>query len=160
VIDRCAEEETTSAAESRVFEVQADIDKRTEPVSKSYEGPIPVFQWDISPDHPEFEDGEVHVELGDWEFRIWWQEHPAGLVYVSIQALDEDDVDTGQERPHPMGRNVVVNLVYDHRRRGITAIYGTAIDFRPFVEAFRAGYGPANVEHGAGLSDSGDESQR
>ncbi len=40
-----------------------------------------------------------------------------------------------------MGRAIAVNLVYDPRRTAIIAIYGTARDFRPFVEAFRQGYG-------------------
>ena len=66
--------------------------------------------------------------------------HPAELVYVSIQAMGEEQA-SGPERQHPMGRNVVVNLVYDRRREGIAAIYGTARDFRPFVDAFREAFG-------------------
>ena len=38
-----------------------------------------------------------------------------------------------------MGRNVVVNVVYDRRREAVVAVYGTARDFRPFIEAFSLG---------------------
>ena len=101
-----------------------------------YTGWPPVFQWEIDPADPSLESGEVSVKLGDWEYEVWFQAHPAGLVYVSIQAMDSDP-GGGPERQHPLGRNVVVNLVYDRRRAGVVAIYGTARDFRPFVEAFR-----------------------
>jgi hypothetical protein len=37
----------------------------------------------------------------------------------------------------PAGRTEAVKLVYDRKRAGIVAIYGTVKDFRPFVEAFR-----------------------
>lgn len=101
-----------------------------------YEGLLPVFQWEIDPQDPSLEMGEERYIQGDWEYEVWWQRHPAGLRYVSIQALDVDRA-SGDERPHPMGRNVIVNLVYDEKRQGVVAIYGTARDFRPFVEAFR-----------------------
>ncbi len=101
---------------------------------------MPVFQWEIDPADLTGVDGETHIERDGWEYEIWWQNHPAGLVYVSIQALAEEQA-SGPARQHPMGRNVVVNLVYDRDRQGIVAIYGTARDFRPFVEAFRDGFG-------------------
>lgn len=105
-----------------------------------YEGWPPVFQWEVDPADPSIERGEAETVLGQWEYSIWWQTHPAGLVYVSIQAMQEDMAGPGSGRPHPMGRNVAVNLVYDTRRVGIIAVYGTARDFRPFVEAFRQAF--------------------
>ncbi len=102
-----------------------------------YEGWPPVFQWEMDPADPSLKSGETHARRGDWDFDIWWQEHPAGLLYVAIQAMRDDTVTEGPERQHPMGRNVVVNLVYDQRRGAVVAVYGTARDFRPFVEVFR-----------------------
>lgn len=104
-----------------------------------YEGWPPVFQWEIDPADPSLVSGESHVRIADWEYDIWWQAHPAALIYASIQALSDDTVTSGPERQHPMGRNVVVNLVYDRRREAVIAVYGTARDFRPFIEAFRMG---------------------
>jgi hypothetical protein len=43
-------------------------------------------------------------------------------------------------RPHPVGRSEAVNLVYDLERQGVSAVYGTVKDFRPFVEAFHLGF--------------------
>jgi hypothetical protein len=114
---------------------------RGRPVSTTYEGAVSVHQWDINPTDPTAKPGEAHVTLDDWEYRIWWQIHPADLVYVSIQAVLDDTVSHGSTaRAHPVGRAVAVNLVYDPRRAAIVAIYGTANDFRPFVEAFRQGF--------------------
>ena len=62
-------------------------------------------------------------------------------MYVAIQAMSDDPVTQGPERKHPIGRNVVVNLVYCQRRESVVAVYGTARDFRPFIEAFRIGCG-------------------
>ncbi len=104
-----------------------------------YEGWPPVYQWEIDPADPSLISGEAHTKLGDWEYDIWWQAHPSDLVYASIQALRDDTVTAGPERQHPMGRNVAVNLVYDRRRAAVVAVYGTARDFRPFIEAFRMG---------------------
>jgi hypothetical protein len=115
---------------------------RGRPVSTHYEGALPVHQWDIDPTDPGGERGEAHVTLDDWEYRMWWQVHAADLVYVSIQAILDDTVSHGSSaRPHPVGRAIAVNLVYDPRRTAVIAIYGTANDFRPFVEAFRQGFG-------------------
>jgi hypothetical protein len=115
---------------------------RGRPVSTAYEGALPVHQWDIDPTDPTAKRGEAHVTLNDWEYRMWWQVHPADLVYVSIQAILDDTVSHGSSaRPHPVGRAIAVNLVYDPRRAAIVAVYGTANDFRPFVEAFRQGFG-------------------
>jgi metal-sulfur cluster biosynthetic enzyme len=106
-----------------------------------YEGWPPVYQWQIDPKDPDLVSGEKHVSLGEWEYDIWWQEHPSGLVYAAIQALHDDTMTTGPQREHPMGRNVVVNIVWDDRRGAVVAVYGTARDFRPFIEAFRIGCG-------------------
>lgn len=118
-----------------------------------YAGWPPVFQWEIDPGDASLESGEASVRLGDWEYEVWFQMHPAGLVYVSIQAL-RDDPAAGPERQHPLGRNVVVNLVYDRRRAGVVAIYGTARDFRPFVEAFRIACGLHDEQRHAGKGES------
>jgi metal-sulfur cluster biosynthetic enzyme len=99
-----------------------------------------VFQWEIDPHDPARENGERDLVLDGWEFRVWWQVHPARLVYASIQAVRDDAQDERGARRHPVGRNVVVNLVYDLERDGVVAIYGTARDFRPFVEAFRRAF--------------------
>lgn len=104
-----------------------------------YEGWPPVYQWEIDPADPSLVSGESHVRIGDWEYDIWWQAHPADLIYASIQALADDTITSGPERQHPMGRNVVVNVVYDRRREAVVAVYGTARDFRPFIEAFSMG---------------------
>ena len=100
-----------------------------------------VPQWDIDPTDPTLTSGETHVGLQDWDYEIWWQQHPDELMYVAIQAMSDDPVVNGPERKHPIGRNVVVNLVYDQRRESVVAVYGTARDFRPFIEAFRIGCG-------------------
>src|SRR5690606_28550145 len=112
------------------------------PQDTTYTGDLPVYQWEIDPASPAGTAGEAHMVLGEWEYRMWWQVHAAGLVYASIQAIEDDTADHGDlARRHPVGRAVAVNLVYDERRDAIVAIYGTARDFRPFVEAFRRGYG-------------------
>lgn len=111
--------------------------------SEHYTGSIPVIQWEIDPHDSALESGEANTTHDDWEFHIWWQIHPARLVYASIQALREDWADHGgAARPHPMGRSEAVNLVYDIERKAIVAIYGTVRDFRPFVEAFIEGFAP------------------
>ncbi len=100
-----------------------------------------VPQWDIDPTDATLTSGEEHARLEGWDFEIWWQQHPDELMYVAIQAMSDDTVTEGPERKHPIGRNVVVNLVYDQRREAVVAVYGTARDFRPFIEAFRIGCG-------------------
>ncbi len=102
-----------------------------------------VPQWDIDPTDPTLTSGEEHVRLEGWDFEIWWQQHPDELMYVASQAMTDDTVNDGPERKHPIGRNVVVNLVYDQRRESVVAVYGTARGFRPFIEAFRIGCGPS-----------------
>ena len=114
--------------------------------SIKWHGQVPVFQWEIDPADPARQQyGESEVERGGWIFRIWWQVHPAGLVYASISAISEEEEERPQARQHPIGRNVAVNLVYDLRRQGVVAIYGTALDFRPFVEVFLEGFGFAKL---------------
>ncbi len=108
------------------------------PPGDSYDGALPVFQWDIDPHDSAADNHESGVRLRDWEIRVWWQVHPAGdLVYASLQAMRDDWADRdGTARTHPVGRSAAVNLVFDMRRQGVVAIYGTVRDFRPFVEAF------------------------
>lgn len=121
-----------------------------QPDDGQYRGWPPVFQWEIDPADPSLETREASVSRGDWEYEVWFQEHPAGLVYVSIQAIATDAA-AEPARQHPIGRNVVVNLVYDRIRGGVAAVYGTAADFRHFVEAFRIAYGlPEQPDAGAG----------
>ncbi|MFQ5765232.1 MAG: iron-sulfur cluster assembly protein [Rhodospirillales bacterium] len=111
------------------------------PRSDIYEGELPVLQWEIDPHDPNAKSGTANLTIGDWDFRVWWQVHPARLVYASIQAMREDWVDHGGEaRSHPVGRSEAVNLVYDTDRKAVVAIYGTVRDFRPFVDAFHRGY--------------------
>lgn len=109
--------------------------------SMQWRGAAPVFQWEINPSEASLPYGEAEIEREGWLFRLWWQMHPAGLVYAAISALAEEDP---EERPHarlhPIGRNVAVNLVYDLQRHGVVAVYGTALDFRPFVEVFLEAY--------------------
>jgi hypothetical protein len=110
----------------------------------------PVLQWQINPGNPDLVSGEADVSEDGWDFAVWWQRHPTGLLYVSIQALERRDDEAGiAERHLPMGRNVVVNLVYDEERQAVIAVYGTARDFRPFVSALRIGLGlqPPTGEH-------------
>ena len=104
-----------------------------------WEGYPPVMQWDVDPSDASIESGESTVQLLDWHFELWWQKHPAGLMYVAIQAMHEDTFGDGSERSHPVGRNVVVNLVYDEQRKAVVSVYGTPRDFRPFIEAFQIG---------------------
>lgn len=100
-----------------------------------------VFQWEIEPQDAGAESGTANIEFGGWEFHIWWQLHPTRLVYASIQAMREEGASpVAAARPHPVGRSEAVNLVYDLDRQGVSAIYGTVKDFRPFVEAFHLGF--------------------
>ncbi|MCH8998019.1 MAG: iron-sulfur cluster assembly protein [Proteobacteria bacterium] len=111
------------------------------PRSDAYEGKLPVLQWEIDPHDANAKSGTANLEIGDWEFRVWWQVHPARLVYASIQAMRDDWVEhDGAARSHPVGRSEAVNLVYDMDREAVVAIYGTVRDFRPFVDAFHRGY--------------------
>lgn len=111
------------------------------PRSDAYEGQLPVYQWEIDPHDASAKSGAANLTIGDWEFRMWWQVHPARLIYASIQAMREDWVEHGgAARSHPVGRAAAVNLVYDTERKAVVAIYGTVQDFRPFVDAFYRGY--------------------
>jgi hypothetical protein len=111
------------------------------PCSDTYEGELPVFQWEIDPQDSNAKSGTANLDIGDWSFRVWWQVHPARLVYASIQAMRDDWAEhDGAARSHPVGRSEAVNLVYDKDRKAVVAIYGTVRDFRPFVDAFYRGY--------------------
>ncbi|MCP4318172.1 MAG: iron-sulfur cluster assembly protein [Hyphomicrobiales bacterium] len=116
------------------------------PRGEIYEGELPVFQWEIDPHDPNAKSGTANLTMSGWEFRVWWQVHPARLVYASIQAMREDWVEhAGEARSHPVGRSDAVNLVYDLDRKAVVAIYGTVQDFRPFVDAFCRGYVQKNL---------------
>jgi metal-sulfur cluster biosynthetic enzyme len=111
------------------------------PRGDTYDGELPVLQWEIDPHDAKAKSGTANLSINDWEFRLWWQVHPSRLVYCSIQAMREDQVEHGGEaRTHPVGRAAAVNLVYDTERKAVVAIYGTVQDFRPFVDAFYRGY--------------------
>lgn len=105
----------------------------------TYDGDLPVLQWQIDPHDSAAQNYETGVRHDDWEIRVWWQVHESGeLYYASLQAMRDDWADhLGTARPHPVGRSAAVNLVYDRTRHAVVAIYGTVRDFRPFVEAFR-----------------------
>jgi metal-sulfur cluster biosynthetic enzyme len=128
--------------------------------STRWTGPVPVFQWEIDPsDSSGLPYGEHETERGGWLFRLWWQVHPADLVYASISAMaQEGDLVRPSARQHPIGRNVAVNLVYDLQRQGVVAIYGTALDFRPFVEVFLEAYGITKHEPQAEATSAERES--
>ena len=111
------------------------------PRSDIYEGELPVLQWEIDPHDPDAKSGTANLTIGEWDFRVWWQVHPADLVYASIQAMKDDWVEHGgKARSHPVGRAEAVNLVYDIERKAVVAIYGTVQNFRPFVDAFHRSY--------------------
>jgi len=115
---------------------------RDDRTSTRWTGAVPVFQWEIDPSDAALPYGEHEIERGNWTFRLWWQVHPADLVFASISALaQEGEGLRPNARQHPVGHNVAVNLVYDLRRQGVVAIYGTALDFRPFVEVFLEAFG-------------------
>jgi hypothetical protein len=107
----------------------------------SFDSGAQVLQWDIDPHDPKAVTCQREIKLGDWDYRVWWQEHPTGkLLYVSMQAMREDWVEHEDAVPHPVGRSEAVNLVYDETRSAVIAIYGTVRDFRPFVKAFALAY--------------------
>lgn len=106
----------------------------------SYDGALAVFQWQIDPEDPQTGTIKKRLSIGSWNFVVCWLAHPAqDLVYASLQARHWISYG-GKARPNPAGRTEGVNLVYDAKRAGIVAIYGTVKDFRPFVEAFRLAY--------------------
>ncbi len=106
----------------------------------TYDGALPVFQWQIDPEKAGQEAAKIRLSIDSWNYVVCWVEHsPEELVYASIQARHWIS-HGGKARPNPAGRTEGVNLVYDRKRSGVVAIYGTVKDFRPFVEAFRRGY--------------------
>lgn len=128
----------------------------TGPIFDKEANELAVYQWEIDPANTAAESGVANVSESDWEFRVWWQVHPADLVYASIQAMREDWVEhAGQARVNPAGRSEAVNLVFDLKRGGVVAIYGTVRDFRPFVDAFHKGF--KRAEDTDGTDESGSE---
>lgn len=103
----------------------------------TYDGRLPVFQWQIDPEATDVEGHKAKLSIGSWNYVVAWLVHARqDLLYGSIQARHWISYG-GKARPNPAGRTEAVNLVYDRQREGIVAIYGTVRDFRPFVEAFR-----------------------
>ena len=41
------------------------------PESQTYEGALPVLQWQIDPHDAASESGTANLKLGDWDFRVW-----------------------------------------------------------------------------------------
>ncbi len=106
----------------------------------TYTGPLPVFQWQVDPEKAGQEAAKIRLSIDSWNYVVCWAVHsPEELVYASIQARHWIS-HGGQARPNPAGRTEGVNLVYDRKRAGVIAIYGTVKDFRPFVEAFRRAF--------------------
>ena len=116
----------------------------------SYDCGIIVLQWDINPHDPQAKSCQHEIKLGEWDYRVWWQVHPSGLLYVSMQAMREDWVEHEGAVPHPIGRSEAVNLVYDEKRSAAVAIYGTVRDFRPFVKAFSEAFALENTKQSDG----------
>lgn len=105
--------------------------------SFEFDAGMDVLQWDINPHDSTQITRQHEIDLGEWDYRVWWQVHPQGeLYYVSMQAMREDWNVKEDAVPHPVGRSEAVNLVYDEPRKAVVAIYGTVRDFRPFVKAF------------------------
>ena len=106
----------------------------------TYDGLLPVFQWQIDPEHAGSRAVKTKLSIDNWNFVVCWLVHPSqDLVYASLQARHWISYG-GKARPNPAGRTEGVNLVYDRKRAGVVAIYGTVKDFRPFVEAFRRAF--------------------
>lgn len=141
----------SDAIRSSVEEIAGVQSVRIEVSAAREPARVRVFQWEVDSDDPSLASGSAEVRLGKWDYTLGWHVHPDDLVYASIQSLQEDRADAhGAARLHPTGRNVAVNLVYDRRRHGIVAIYGTAREFQPFVEAFARAYGIGREDEGAG----------
>lgn len=105
-----------------------------------YDGPLPVFQWQIDPEAADVAGVKVRLSIDSWNYVVSWLPHPTQkLVYASLQARHWIFHD-GKARPNPAGRTEGVNLVHDDTRGGVVSIYGTVRDFRPFIEAFRRAY--------------------
>lgn len=112
----------------------------------TYEGALQVFQWQIRPEAAANSVTKVKLSIGSWNFAVCWLDHPQqDLVYASLQARHWLFFN-GKARPNPAGRTEGVNLVYDRKRDGVVAIYGTVKDFRPFVEAFRRAFSGEGLE--------------
>ncbi len=105
-----------------------------------YKGQVPVFQWQVNPDEAGEETGRAKLSIGSWNYVVVWAIHSdQDLVYASVRARHWIYYN-GEARPNPAGRTEGVNVVYDRRREGVVAIYGTVKDFRPFVTAFHRAY--------------------
>jgi len=115
----------------------------------TYDGVVPVFQWQVDPDDPDAETSKFRFSIDSWNYGVLWLlHHEQDLLYASVQARHWVYYN-GEARPNPAGRTEGVNLVYDLKREGVVAIYGTVKDFRPFVDAFYRAYSgqATDVEH-------------
>jgi len=105
-----------------------------------YDGPLPVFQWQVDPQDSDDGITKVKLSIDSWNYVVWWLKHPSeDLIYACIHARHWIFYN-GEARPNPAGKTEGVNLVYDAARGGVVAIYGTVKDFRPFVDAFHGAY--------------------
>ncbi len=103
---------------------------------------VPIFQWEIDPTDTERPCGSAEIKYRGWDFRMWWEKHPVGLVYASIQATRgsrESDWQGGWTSPPHS--TLAVTLVYDEQRQGIVSVQGNARDLRPFIDAFLMAFG-------------------
>lgn len=95
-----------------------------------------VYPWEIGTEEwaVKLESGECRVKIGGEGYEIWWQKHPEKLIFAFVRT------ESGAGRAlEPGAKTVVTYLVYDIHRNAIISIYGTALDSRPFVEAFSIG---------------------
>jgi metal-sulfur cluster biosynthetic enzyme len=133
-------------AKSLTLDAQYDIHGATKAQSDllkqaPYNGNVSVLQWDGALREAAAEAGEEVIKLGDREIGVWWQVHPMGLVYASMQAIFDDwSNQEGLPAIHQVGASDEVHLVYDHDRNAVVAIYGTVPDFKPFLAAFCHAY--------------------
>lgn len=111
-------------------------------VSSTWNVHIPVYQWEIDPTDTERRCGNAELKYLGWDFRMWWERHPVGLIYASIQATHGSrEKDWQGAWASPPERVFTVSLVYDEQRQGIVSIQGNARNLNPFIEAFLLGFG-------------------
>jgi hypothetical protein len=103
---------------------------------------IPVYEWEIDPTDTERRCGSAELKYLGWDFRMWWEQHPADLVYASIQATHGNrEPDWQKGWGFLPDQALAAKLVYDEQRQSIVCIHGTARNLRPFIEAFLMGFG-------------------
>ena len=103
---------------------------------------VPIFQWEIDPTDTERPCGSAEIKYLGWDFRMWWEKHPAGLIYASIQATrGSRELDWQGGWASPPHSTLALTLVYDEQRQGIISIQGNARNSRPFIDAFLMAFG-------------------